>query len=59
MAQELNIVDEKLADMDSGLAVEFDPDEAEEAGFFVETALEQEDALDAAFEAQGIISGRR
>lgn len=42
-------VAEKLADaMIPGYVVEFDPDEAEQAGAFVEDALTEEDALEGA-----------
>ncbi|MGO9532114.1 MAG: hypothetical protein ACLP3B_13190 [Syntrophobacteraceae bacterium] len=38
---------EKLADMETpGFEVEFDPEEAELAGAFVEDALSEQDALD-------------
>lgn len=41
------LVMEKLRDANTpGAVVEFDPDEAEMAGCFVETALSEEDALD-------------
>ncbi len=39
---------EKLADMDTpGYVVEFDPEEAELVGAFLEDALSEEDALEA------------
>lgn len=45
--------DEKLAAISSvpGFDVEFDPEEAELAGAFRETALSEEDALDAIYDA--------
>lgn len=45
--------DEKLAAISSvpGFAVEFDPEEADLAGAFRETALSEEDALDATYDA--------
>ena len=44
---DLEILNIKLADaMTPGLAVEFDPDEAETAGAFREEALSEEDAAD-------------
>ena len=43
------VVDEKLSDMDTpGFEVEFDPEEAEYAGAFLEDALSEEDAKESA-----------
>ena len=45
---------EKLADMETpGFEVEFDPEEAELAGAFVEDALSEQDALDSSPDALG------
>lgn len=46
---------EKLAAISEvpGFEVEFDPEEAELAGAFRETALSEEDALDAIYDAEG------
>jgi len=45
------VVTEKLIDaMTPGFMVEFDPDEAEFAGAFVEDALSEEDALESAYD---------
>lgn len=45
------VVAEKLTDaMTPGFMVEFDPDEAEFAGAFVEDALSEEDALESAYD---------
>jgi hypothetical protein len=42
-----NVLHEKLADaMTPGLHVEFDPEEAEQAGAFVEDALSEQDAAE-------------
>lgn len=47
-ANDVDTVNQKLADADTpGFVVEFDPDEAERAGFFVESALDMDDALEA------------
>ena len=45
---------EKLADMETpGFEVEFDPEEAELAGAFVEDALSEQDALDSSPDSLG------
>ena len=45
------VVDEKLSDMDTpGFEVEFDPEEAEFAGAFLEDALSEEDAKESAID---------
>lgn len=45
----INVLDEKMAEMDiPGMAIDFDPDEADELGAFEEDALTKEDALEAA-----------
>ncbi len=45
---------EKLADMATpGYQVEFDPEEAEAAGAFVEDALSEEDAIESATDIAG------
>jgi hypothetical protein len=46
------VVAEKLADaMTPGYVAEFDPDEAEQAGAFIEDALTEEDAIESATDA--------
>ena len=45
---------EKLADMETpGFVVEFDPEEADLAGAFVEDALSEQDALDSSPDSLG------
>jgi aspartyl-tRNA synthetase len=58
MTQQELVVREKFVDMDTpGFMAEFTPDEADEAGFFVEDALSQEDALAAAMDGGEYVSG--
>lgn len=48
-ANAIDVVAEKLKDaMTPGYQVEFDPEEAERAGAFVEDALSEEEALESA-----------
>lgn len=55
----LEVVEEKLADAQTpGFQAEFDPDEAELAGAFVEDALSHEDALEAATDAADELPGK-
>lgn len=46
-SETLEVLDEKMTDVQvPGFEVEFDPDEAEYAGCFVEDALSDQDAAD-------------
>ena len=48
----IDVMREKLIDMEvPGFQAEFDPDEAERAGAFLEDALSEQDALDGAMDA--------
>lgn len=40
----------KLQDLNAGLVVDFDPDEAEALGYYPEDALDLEDALDSRYD---------
>lgn len=45
------VLEQKLIDvMTPGAVIEFDPDEAEQAGAFVETALTEQEAFDSAMD---------
>ena len=56
---ENSIVDEKLVDaLTPGYQVEFDPEEAEEAGAFKEDALNEEDAAESNIDLADTITSK-
>jgi hypothetical protein len=50
-ANSAQVLQEKLADAETpGAQIEFDPDEAEKAGAFVEDALSEQDAVESSIQ---------
>jgi hypothetical protein len=51
------VLNEKLSDAfnNPGFIAEFSPEEAEQAGAFVEDALSEQDALDSAIDLPGVL----